>query len=349
LDTLSELNRLHLYSYRAYGLEIQSNSTISGFSADIAPVEQCDVSLEISPEPPAWFLDSKPCDSAIRYKQTAVPETADPAYALTVWDAEQFFELAYSDGARFVIDGSARRVWGQCPPLTIDDLGVYLRGPVMGFVLRRRGVASLHACAVSLSGKSVVLCGPSECGKSTTAAALALRGVPVLCDDITALGETGGKFYVEPGYPRICLWPDVVERLLGRPNALPRLTGTWEKCFLPLDGTKARFEEKRQPIRVVYLLAPRVSDSRAPWIEELSTPQALLELVQNTYMNWLLDRERRASEFDVLTRLVTEVPIRKIVPHVDPQRISALCALIISGAEHLAATHACTKALTPHH
>jgi hypothetical protein len=276
-------------------------------------------------------------------------ETADPAYALTVWDADQFFELAYSDGARFVIDAGARRVWGLCPPLTIDDIGVYLRGPVMGFVLRRRGVAALHACAVSISGKSVVLCGPSESGKSTTAAALALRRIPVLSDDITALVEVGGKFHVEPGYPRICLWPDIAESLPGVHDVLPKLTLTWEKCFLPLYGIKAKFDEKRRPLGVVYLLAPRISEGRAPWIEELSGRQALLELVQNTYMNWLLDRERRASEFDVLTRLVTEVPVRRIVPHVDPHRINALCELIRGDAERVSAPQTYTKALTPNH
>lgn len=322
---------------------------IPGFRPHSAPSGLCDVSLEISPEPPTWFLDAKPLDSAIRYNHAAVAETADPAYALTVWGAEQFFELAYSDGARFVIDACAKRVWSQCPPLTIDDIGVYLRGPVMGFVLRRRSVAALHACAVSIGGRSVVLSGPSESGKSTTAAALGLRGIPILSDDITALAETGDKFHAEPGYPRVCLWPDVVESLLGVPDGLPRLTPTWGKCFLPLDGTKARFEERQLPLSVVYLLAPRVTEARAPWIEELSSRQALLELVQNTYMNWLLDRERRAAEFDVLTRLVTEVPVRKIVPHASPQRISALCELIARDAEHVAATHACTKALNPRH
>jgi hypothetical protein len=345
LNLFSERNRLHLYSYRAYGLGIQSDSFIPGFCADI-PSAPCDVSLEIGPEPPCWFLKGKPLDSAICYNQPAIPETADPAYTLTVWGARRFFELAYSDGARFLIDADAKRVWGQCPPLTIEDIGVYLRGPIMGFVLRRRGVAALHASAVSISGQSVVMCGPSESGKSTTAAALALRGIPVHCDDITAVGETAAGFFVESGYPRICLWPDAVEHLLGAPDILPRLTPTWGKCFLPLDGIRATFEARRQPLGVVYMFSPRVSESRAPRVAQLSSRQALLELVQNTYLNWLLDRERRAAEFDVLTRLVMEVPVRRIIPHSDPHRIGALCDLIRDDAERLTAAPARSKMLT---
>jgi len=72
----------------------------------------------------------------------------------------------------------------------------------------------------------------------------------------------------------------------------------------------------------------------------MNAREALLGLVQNTYMNWLLDRRQRAAEFDALSRLVTQVPIRRIVPHgVDPGRIGALCELIVADAETLPAAH----------
>jgi hypothetical protein len=181
-----------------------------------------------------------------------------------------------------------------------------------------------------------VLCGPSEAGKSTAAAAMALRGVPVLSDDITALREDREGFQVEPGYPRICLWPDAVRDLLGRPDALPRLTPSWDKCFLPLDGIRAKFETQRKPLGAVYMLAPRAGQANAPRIEEVGAREALLDLVRNTYMNWLLDRNQRAAEFDALSRLVTQAPVRRIVPHADPERLNELCDLILADAKCLA-------------
>jgi hypothetical protein len=108
----------------------------------------------------------------------------------------------------------------------------------------------------------------------------------------------------------------------------------------------AKFQETRQPLSVVYLLAPRVSEARAPWIEDLGSREALLALVQNTYMNWLLDRDGRASEFDVLARLVTNVRVRKIVPHADPHRINAMCELIFNDAEAIPAAAKGTKTAT---
>jgi len=53
-------------------------------------------------------------------------------------------------------------------------------------------------------------------------------------------------------------------------------------------------------------------------------------------MNWVLDQGQRAAEFDMLTKVVTQVPVRRIVPHADPERVGALCDLIIADVERLA-------------
>jgi len=128
----------------------------------------------------------------------------------------------------------------------------------------------------------------------------------------------------------------VVEDLLGAADTLPRLTPGWEKCFLPLDGSNTKFERQRRPLGAVYLLASRAREADAPRIEEVSAREALLGLVQNTYMNWVLDQGQRAAEFDMLTKVVTQVPVRRIVPHADPERVGALCDLIIADVERLA-------------
>jgi hypothetical protein len=203
----------------------------------------------------------------------------------------------------------------------------------MGFILRRRGVTALHASAVCIYGRAFVLCGDSGAGKSTAAAALALTGIPVMCDDITALTTNGSEFFVEPAYPQVGLWPDAVRNMLGSPDALPRLTASWEKRFLTLDGTSVKFEPQKRPCGAIYLLGPRSSETGTPRIEELTRRGAMLDLVQNTYMNWILNPNQRAAEFDFLGKLVSQVPVRRIVPHGDPSRINAFCELIERDAE----------------
>jgi hypothetical protein len=327
-------------SYRTYGLNLSSDSPIPGLHEGPDGAGRSDVCVELSGEP-RWVQDALRLPSLMLHSIAACPETQDPAFLLTSFGEGQFFQLAYSDGTRFVVNEAATHIWGSAgESQTMEDLSTYFLGPVMGFVLRRRGITALHASALSIDGKAIVIAGEAGSGKSTTAAALALRGVSALCEDIAAVEEKDESFTIELGYSRICLWPDSVEILMGRPDALPRICPSWEKRFLPLDGAKASLETQSRPLGAIYILAPRGADPNAPRIDEVSSREVLLDLVQNTYMNWLLDRGQRAAEFELLSRLVSHVPVRRIVPHSDPSRISALCELLIADARSVLANRA---------
>ena len=120
--------------------------------------------------------------------------------------------------------------------------------------------------------------------------------------------------------------------LFGQADALPQLTPAWEKHYLELDGTRAKFSQTKLPLGIVYLIAPRSSEENTPRVEKLSPREAFLGLVQNTYMNWVLSRKQRANEFETLCRLVQQIPVRRIVPHAKPEKISGLCELILQDA-----------------
>jgi len=316
------------YEYIAYGLRLRSDAQIPGLSDANPLAAPGAVSLFIKAVP-EWVSEASRLSSEIIHPLPAMPECEDPSFVVRSFGGGRFFQLRYSDGADFFVDEGAERLWGNCPlPLTIEDLSTYLLGPVLGFVLRRRGLTPLHGSAVCIDDAAVIIAGPAGAGKSTTAAALALRGAPVLCEDIATLQETEGRFYVQPGYPRVCLWPDAVEKLLGSKDALPDLTPTWNKKYLGLDGSRARFKSHKTPLGAIYLLAERVNEKMAPRIEEISSREALLELVSNTYMNLFLTREQRAAEFELLSRLVNCVPCMRLIPHGDATEIGRFCELI---------------------
>ena len=324
------------YFYRTYGLALTSDTQIVGLRQESDNCEPPDVAFTLASEPD-WVREaaSLSCraDYSPRESRLKSIERPDSGLTLSSSGGGECFHLDYADGTRFVVQGSAECIWGTCPPpLTVEDLSTYIVGPVMGFVLRLRGVTALHASAVCVDGRAIALCGESEAGKSTTAAALALSGFSVLAEDILAIRERNGTCYVEPGYPRVCLWADSVQALFGSPEALQQLTPSCEKRFLPLEGP-ARFEAEARPLGAVYVLAPRVEDPDAPRIEHLGKREALLELVQNTYMNWSLDRKQRAAELDLLAKVVSNVPVRRIVPHQDLAKIGALCDLIVADSQ----------------
>jgi hypothetical protein len=320
------------YIYKAYGLGIASTASIAGLEPLTRDAVPYDVSFETGPEPD-WAGQASRLPARIICPHPQSEDVAESTFTLTEHGNAECYVLSYADGTRFVVDGPTRRIWGTFrPPNTPEDLATYFLGPVLGFVLRKRHVTSLHASCVAIGGHAVALCGDAGFGKSTTAAALALRGFPVLAEDIVPLDESTGTIHAVPGYPRVCLWPDAVAKLLGIPEALPELTAVWGKRYLALDGARARFCQERLPLGIIYLFAPRADAADAPRVEEQRPREALLQLVQNTYMNWLLDREQRAVEFDMLSRLVGQILVRRIVPSSDAAKLGALCSLIAHDA-----------------
>jgi hypothetical protein len=203
-------------------------------------------------------------------------------------------------------------VWALWPDhSSVEEAATYILGPVLGLLLRFRGVTCLHASAVAIEDSAVAFVGAEGAGKSTTAAAFARSGNAVLSDDVVALVEREDGFWVSPAYPHVCLWPESVNLLYGSPDALPPLSPNWEKRRLALGTGGSRFEETALPLRMIYLLDNRRSDA-GPYIEAVPGQTGLLSLVANSYATNMLDSEMRAREFKTLSSLASKVPIRRL-------------------------------------
>jgi hypothetical protein len=239
------------------------------------------------------------------------------------------FDFSYSDGAHFVVDREGREIWADWPDqYSLEDATTYLLGPVIGFVLRLRGVVPLHASAVALGEHAVAIMGAPGAGKSTTAAGFARLGHAVLADDLAALRESDGSFLVQSGYPRVNVWPDSALALFGPEKPLPNISSTWDKRFITLDQQGMRFEHRELPLAAIYVLGPREEELSLPVINEMEGSTALVNLAANTYVNYLLDSEMREHEFNVLTRLLSRVPARFVRPPADPSCLRWMCEAI---------------------
>jgi hypothetical protein len=282
------------YFYIAYGVGIHSASKIDGLECTEPQATRFSIQFETATEP-GWVRSARSSPSRILAQRPESQAGEEPTFVLTEYGNGSGYELAQTDGARFVLD----------------------------------------ATAVEFKNQAVLFSGHAGYGKSTTAAALALRRVPVLTDDIVPLELTEGYYWAIPGYPRVCLWPDAVASLLGDEGGLPRLTPGWEKRYLPLNGMKARFASQKRRLGLIYLFGERSSSEDAPRIEEMGRKEALLALVQNTYMGRLIDRGQRAEEFDELSRLVQQIPVRRVVAHTDGEKLAALCDRIFEDSEKI--------------
>jgi hypothetical protein len=314
-------------SYLVFGLNLRSNPPLPGLRTWASSTDFPLVELHLGTRP---YPESQvsPDKEELTYVSSYCDETGEPALRIWRVGEDAFLRIAYADGTQFWLDRKREHLWATWPARSsLEETSTYLLGPILGLLLRLRGVTCLHASAVAIEDRCVAFVGRAGAGKSTTAAAFARQGYSILSDDIVALVEREGAFHVLPAYPHLSLWPDSVKMLYGSSEALPRFSTDWEKRRLALGGAEARFESRTLPVRAIYVLGDRRPDP-APYAEAVRPQAALVSLVANTYANRVLDRDIRASEFEVLGRLVSTVPVRNLYPNSDPTRVHDLCKVI---------------------
>lgn len=318
------------FLYSVFGLRLRANQLIPGLICLAEPSgTETDLEVYVGLKPPE-ASETRKAREQIWYVSSFLDAGGEPV--LTIWESGKgtYFRFQYTDGTEFVIDRRGGRIWATWSAAgTVEDMATYLLGPVLGFVLRLRYVTCLHASAVAVGNQAIALLGAEGAGKSTTAAAFARLGYPILSDDVVAILERGHSFLVPPAYPYLSLWPDSVSFLYGSPDALPCLSPTWQKRYLVLAQEGGQFQRPPLPLGAIYILGARNTGSDAPFVATVRARDALMALVANTYGNKLLDKAMRAREFELLSRVAGRVPVRQVNPHTDPARLSKLCEVIL--------------------
>lgn len=320
------------FRYSLYGLTLQSNLPIPGLlPAQSEASMDVDVTFrrqhrEIGFEQAPWYISQ------------ALDENLAPI--LTVWrskDASEY-RFLYCDKTEFRIDRAGTRVSATWPDgLSLENTTSYLVGQISAFVLRLRGSVCLHASAILVNNRAIAIVGDKGAGKSTTAASFVKQGYSVVSEDVTPLLDRDSSFFVQPGYPRVNLWPEAVKSLNGTPDALPEIAPPWEKRYLDLQKDGACFYMHAARLGAVYILASRSSKQPAPLIERLSTRDALISLLTFAHGRYLLEKPMRAREFDFMSRLAEVIPVRRVVPHTDLAHLDELCERILQDFRHSAA------------
>ena len=316
-------------SYRCsiYGLGVLTNKEIPGVPS--SHVDSVDLNITLG-SLPSWVNRV----STHRVETTYTAEYFDASgkpmlRVFRVLDG-QYYHFQYADDTEFLVNSAGTEVFANWnDPLTLEDTATYLLGPVMGFVMLLRGVVCLHASAVAIGNQALAIVGPAGSGKSTTAAALSARGYSVVAEDVVTLDDVGNHFLVQPAYPCIRLWPSSVKALFGTETYLPKLTPNWNKCYLDLTKRPEQFQQHSVELAAIYFLSPRSDTSAAPLIEILDKSVGLMSLVANTYATKLMDKQMRAREFRLLTRVLNNVPLRRVTPHTSSLRIPDLCNRIL--------------------
>lgn len=303
-----------VYRYQAYGLRVESDRALPGLIP--CDDEQVDVTITFVGDCVALGGDTS--------GQLVYPKTSSDQSILRVWrTANGGLRLTASyrgEYCTFVVEPGGAQVRVAWSPVTpVQDVLLYLLGPVLGSVLRMRGATCLHGSAVAYQGQAAVLIGPKGAGKSTTAAALLERGCKMLTDDIAVIREADGQFYVEPGYPGMRLRDTSAAHLYGTADALP---GLWsdapdralvQRRYLDLQERSEQFSAQALPLAAVYVLEGRGPAETPPRVHALPCAPGLLMLAANTYVDYAHTEASRVQEWRGLERLLRAVPARRVI------------------------------------
>ena len=186
-----------------------------------------------------------------------------------------------------------------------QDLAWLLSGPVRQIGWLQRGTMALRASGVVIGGRAVAIAGAAAEGKSAVAAALALRGHPVLADAALPVD-------VEPSATAhgvgdaLGLWPRAVE-LLGLDPAAGQIVRP------ELVKRHFRFPAASQAPLVAVVILNRYGHRGEPATEDVQGRAALSALAQRTAMGPLLEPLGLAAErFRWATRLASQVRVVRL-------------------------------------
>jgi hypothetical protein len=149
--------------------------------------------------------------------------------------------------ARYEARAGRELVVDARPGADPDAVRLYLLGTMMGAILMQRGLLVLHGNAFRLGDACAVVVGHSGAGKSTLAAEMERRGLDVLSDDVVPVDGSGRAL---PGYPRIKLWADALDRLGVPTTGLSRVHAAQAKFEVRL----GRHATGPLPVHTVYAL-----------------------------------------------------------------------------------------------
>jgi len=214
--------------------------------------------------------------------------------------------LRFADLADFsvTLDGGVITAW-PAPGVSAATVEHLHLNQVLPLALSRQGRLVLHASAVEIKGRGVAFIGESGRGKSTLAASFATSGARFLTDDGLQLEWLDGQCCITPSHPSVRLWEDSQAALISQAVALAPAVDFTPKARL-LAGDGLAFCDRQQPLRRVYFLGDGTSPSLT--IEPVRPAQALLELVKNSFLLDIKEKDLLAWHFDEMVRLA-ELPI----------------------------------------
>jgi hypothetical protein len=187
----------------------------------------------------------------------------------------------------------------------LESLRLYCLSNVFAAILFQRHVFPLHAAALKIDNKLVLICGDSGAGKSSLQASLLSRGVKIFSDDVCVPYLTSsGEVFMHPSYPLMKFWRDTLSYFpfLGEPDL--QLRPNYEKYGFFFHD---EFQEKALSPSLVFFLEKSSLISELH-LREIKGVELFQKLNSNVYRGEFLGKlDLRMSHFDLFSKLANQL------------------------------------------
>jgi len=267
--------------------------------------------------------------SVVRWLQMRGPVPDAPPRDGWAWRA---FGGQRGAAVAFAVSADGREVvsWATEVVSARDAFGLFAEA-VMRAVMRRQGVVSLHAAALSRRGAAVLLLGDKGAGKSSFAAALCQSGWTLMADDLARIVSRDGLWRVAPGHRQTRLNADVAVAL---GYDLARLERRWMPGQ-PREATPNKHVvshgddggEDDLPIRAIYALGARDPALCDAAVTRITAGERVVALLSNLSEDPFDAAARPSAEAKaVALSMLRDVPVLRLRLPDDLARLAAVAA-----------------------
>jgi hypothetical protein len=312
-------------TYRIYDLCVKSDLAFPELPSHSS--SHVDLFFDLADSSPAAALDQDwvlVAESALRLGDRPARSTYRNAwgYLIRAINAGDF--LVAADGGRVICH--------PLPDAPDDEIWAFFLGPVLAHCCHLRGMQVLHASAVVLDGRAVGFMGEAGVGKSSLAAAFLTAGFPLLTDDVLVVDTSGGTARAMPSYPALRMRSDALASFFEGSQQFRPAPPDFDKWWVPVWQS---FWNLPCEIAALYLLnggTPGETPDAGPRVIQpaLSTANAVVSFLSNTFGSSLLDAGMRARQFDGFCRLAKEVPVREVSFKQERDSVSDIQASILA-------------------
>lgn len=210
--------------------------------------------------------------------------------------------------ASYYIKGKNEVIVEAVPGASEKAVRLYILSIVLGTLLHRNDIFSLHASAIKFGNEAILIAGHSGAGKSTLALGLYRKGYQVFNDDISSICFDGNEVpHIYPGVTYLKLWTRSLERYGYEAAGFDKIRDELEKYSFPLTRSE---NVGILPVKAIFLLNESGEPTGITKIEGLEKFQ---KIKANTYRYKLVQHlQKTAPHFISTTKFAAKVPLFKV-------------------------------------